>query len=122
MIKTITVSISKSNAPCPKCGSVSKRHSINSRIVQHLGVDCPCRLKIVYSKHYCKSCNKYFSNNSGSYIPYGRSRYSSSVHSKAVELYNNMSLTAASDLLKEYYHVKVPPTTIYDWWKSSQTT
>ena len=47
--------------PCPKCGTVSKRHSIGRRRLREVGISAPTVLEVTYSKHYCVNCRKHFS-------------------------------------------------------------
>jgi hypothetical protein len=105
---------------CTRCGSDNTcRHSKKTRRIHHLNTDHPVEVRYQYSYHFCLDCNKYFGPALTPYAGVGDScRYSLAVREKAIEIYNDneVTLQKCSELLFKGFNVRVPPTTIHDWW------
>jgi hypothetical protein len=102
--------------PCPKCGAAAARHSIGKRYVQEIAFDKPTVIKVIYSKHYCKSCKKIFnapmqdiSENSCSYTTRVRNVVLSCILSE------NRKVQTVRQLMQQKYFVTISSATIYRW-------
>lgn len=103
-------------APCPKCKTMSKRHSIGQRRLREVGISTPVILEVTYSKHYCPDCHKHFSLSMDHLAqPYGQ--FTNRVRRTATDLIlrNSMTLERATQRMRQKYHVHLPPTTLHDW-------
>ena len=107
---------SRKTAPCPKCRVSSKRHSNGKRRLREVGISTPVILEVIYSKHYCKSCQKYFSLPLDHLAP-KNSQYTNRVRRTAMDLIlkQSMTLEKATTRMRQKYHVYLPPTTVHDW-------
>ncbi len=113
---TRRVTMSRKNAPCPRCGGLSKRHSNARRRLREVGISGPVVVEVTYSKHYCENCRKHFSLPMDHLAP-AHSHFTHRVRRAAVNLVITRSLTlerAALRMRREYF-VNVPPTTLHDW-------
>ena len=112
------INISRKTAECPKCGCISKRHSLGNRYLHELGSSMgkPVMVEVTYSKHYCLHCRKHFSLTMD-YLAPPRCQYTNRVRKVAIELVRNQSFTyeQASIRMKNKNLVDVPITTIFDW-------
>lgn len=107
-------SVVKKQATCPRCKSKSRRHSLADRHMRDLGRGRPKEISVTTSKHYCKNCRKHFTVSLGTLAPKG-SRYTWAVIKKALSLREEHTLEQTAKILRQKHHVRVPPTTIYDW-------
>jgi len=114
--KVRKINLSRKTAPCVKCGTLSKRHSIGRRRLREVGVSGPTLLEITYSKHYCVTCRKHFSLPMD-HIAQPSGRFTNRVRRTAVDLVVKQSLTLekATLRMRQKYHVHIPPTTLHDW-------
>ena len=55
------INLSRKEIYCPKCNTLSKRHSEGRRRLREVGINSPVVLEVTYSKHYCLNCRKHFS-------------------------------------------------------------
>ena len=115
-IKSRRMNLSRKMAPCPKCKTVSKRHSVGKRTLREVGISSPTVLEITYSKHYCMTCRKHFSLPMD-HLAQPSGRFTNRVRRTAVALVVKESLTLekATQRMRQNYHVHVPPTTLHDW-------
>ncbi|MCX7934632.1 MAG: hypothetical protein N3A66_05160 [Planctomycetota bacterium] len=115
-VKIRKINLSRKVAPCVKCGTLSKRHSLGQRRLREVGVAGPTILHITYSKHYCPVCERHF-NLPMEHLAQPGSNFTNRVHRLAVELVtrHNFTLEKAKEILKQKYHVHVPVTTIHEW-------
>lgn len=95
---------------CPKCGTMSKKHSVGIRKVKCLGII----KEIKHSKHYCPTCRKIFSVG---YDGAQRCRlYSDKLINKCVQLVKEgNSFTNTSKIINSKYRTHVPISTIHGW-------
>lgn len=103
---------------CPRCGQLSKRHSVGRRKLREIGIRGPTVLLVTYSKHYCEHCRKHFSKDL-SYLAPPSGRFTHRVRKTAVELYKrgkNMTFEKVSIAMRARYYVYCPPTSIHEWW------
>lgn len=110
------INLSRKTAPCPRCGEVSKRHSIGQRRLREVGISGPTILEVTYSKHYCVSCRKHFSLPMD-HLAQPSGRFTNRVRRTAVDMVvkQSMTLEKATQEMRQKYHVHVPPTTLHDW-------
>lgn len=110
------INLSKAEEPCPKCGTISKRHSVGKRKLHEINKSKPLILEVTLSKHYCLLCRKHFSLSLGSLAP-SKSRYTTQVRRIAVDYVAqaHMTLEDASFEMQKKHNVRVPPTTLYEW-------
>jgi len=110
------INLSRKTAPCSKCGTVSKRHSIGRRRLREVGISAPTVLEVTYSKHYCVNCRKHFSLPMD-HLAQPSGRFTNRVRRTAVDLVvkQSMTLERATQRMRQKYHVHVPPTTLNDW-------
>jgi len=110
------ICLSRKNCPCPRCQTVSKRHSICKRKLREVGISGPTVLEITYSKHYCIHCRKHFSQPMD-HLAMPSGRFTNRVRRTAVDLVvkQSMTLEKASSRMCQKYHVHIPPTTLHDW-------
>ncbi len=115
-VKIRRINLSRKVAPCVKCGTISKRHSIGQRRLREVGVTGPTVLHITYSKHYCSKCRKHFSLPM-EHIAQPSGRFTNRVRRTAVALVlkQAMTLEKATVRMRQKYHVHIPPTTLHDW-------
>lgn len=115
-VKVRTINLSRKTATCPRCGTMSKRHSIGHRKLREVGISCATVLEVTYSKHYCPECRKHFSLPMD-HLAQPASRFTNRVRRTAIDLITKESLTLekAAGIMAEKYHVRVPPTTLHDW-------
>ena len=110
------MNLSRKEAPCPKCSTVSKRHSCGRRTLREIGISSPTVLEITYSKHYCMTCRKHFSLPMD-HLAQPSGRFTNRVRRTAVALVVKEALTLekATQRMRQKSHVHVPPTTLHDW-------
>jgi len=110
------INLSRRTAPCPKCGTVGKRHSNRTRRLREIGISAPSILVIIYSSHYCPKCDKHFTLPM-EHLAAPRARFTNRVRKTAVDLVirESMTLDKAMTRMRHKYLVHVPPTTIHDW-------
>ena len=108
--------LSRKTAPCPKCGTPSRRHSEGHRLIREMGELAPIVLEVIYSKHYCRTCRKHFSTPMGHLAP-ANARFTNRVRRTAVGLVlrDALTLDKAARRMAERHFVHVPPTTLHDW-------
>lgn len=115
MKPTRTINLSRAVCACPRCGEESKRHSVSSRNLAEIGVTAPALLRVVYSKHFCRTCRKFFCAPMD-HIARPSSRYSLRVMRSAVALVESgATLGEAAQAMRSRYHVRVPVTTLHLW-------
>jgi hypothetical protein len=106
----------KKEIPCVHCGRSAKRHSIKKKEVNtELG-----KTMLVFSKHYCPSCDKYFTNPASEKHAPIRRNVSWGLLWKAVELAKTMSLDKASAEIQTQTGYSLSPTTLHDWVSNSE--
>ena len=110
------INLSRKESVCPKCRTVSKRHSEGRRRLREVGVSYPVVLEVTYSKHYCPKCRKHFSQPM-EHIALPSGRFTNRVRRTALDLVlrRSMTLEKATHRMSQMYHVHVPPTTLHDW-------
>jgi transposase len=110
------INMSRKTSPCPKCGEMSKRHSIGRRRLREVGISGPTVLEVTYSKHYCEKCRKHFSLPMD-HLAQPSGRFTNRVRRTAVDLVIKQALTLekATQRMRQKYYVHVPPTTLHDW-------
>lgn len=115
-VKIRKINLSRKTAPCPHCGTISKRHSIGQRKLREVGISAPTLLEVTYSKHYCPTCRKHFSLPMD-HLAMPSGRFTNRVRRTAVDLVvkQSMTLEKATQRMRAKYHVHVPPTTLHDW-------
>ena len=115
-VKCRRMNLSRKTAPCPKCSTVSKRHSIGQRTLREVGISSPTILEITYSKHYCMTCRKHFSIPMD-HLAQPSGRFTNRVRRTAVALVVKEALTLekATLRMRQKYYVHIPPTTLHDW-------
>ena len=104
---------------CPRCGRSCFRHGRGQRTLHDVGClvhDWPRRLQVVYSQHYCASCDSYFNANMADLAPPG-SHYTLRVIALAVRLVveDGLPYRLASWHLWRDHRVFVPFATIQNW-------
>lgn len=122
MTTTRRIIIVRELAHCPHCNLLCKRHSIGRRKPHDFGVTRPTRLEITYSKHYCPACGTRF-NVPMSHLVEPGSHYTNRVRFRALEMMLRQGLTLAATrwaLWKERW-VKVPESTLHEWWMRELT-
>lgn len=110
------INLSRKNAPCPQCGTISKRHSIGKRLLRDANISIPTTIEVIYSKHHCTKCRKYFSLPMDHLAQPG-GQFTNRARRIAVDLVvkQKMTLKRAAQQMQEKYHVCVPFTTLHDW-------
>jgi hypothetical protein len=105
--------------PCPRCGRSCYRDGLGRRTLHDLG--CPVRdrprvLQVVYSRHHCTACRRYFSVTLSDLAPPG-SHYSQRVIALAVRLVveDGLPYRVASWHLWRDHRVFVPFATLQNW-------
>jgi hypothetical protein len=104
---------------CPRCGRSCFRHGRGLRSLHDVGClarDRPRRLQVVYSQHYCASCDRYFNADLADLAPPG-SHYTLQVIALAVRLVveDGLPYRLASWHLWRDHRVFVPLATIQNW-------
>jgi hypothetical protein len=105
--------------PCPRCRRSCFRHDRGRRALHDVGCllrDRPRRLQVVYSQHYCVSCDTYFNADMADLAPPG-SHYTCRVITLAVRLVveDGLPYRLASWHLWRDQRVFVPFATIQNW-------
>ena len=110
------INLSRKMIECPKCGTVSKRHSEGTRQLREIGITSPVVLVVTYSKHYCTVCRKHFSQPM-EHIAMPSGRFTNRVRRAALDMVSAQQLTLekAANRMRQKYFVHVPPTTLHDW-------
>lgn len=110
------INLSRKTCPCPRCDTISNRHSVSDRILKEVGMSGPTVLKIIFSKHYCSNCRKYFSLPMNHLASPG-ARCTNRVVRTAVKyvVEDALTLEKASRKMKEKFFVDIPVTTLHDW-------
>jgi hypothetical protein len=108
---------------CPTCGRSCPRRSRGQRLVHDLGSlrrNRPCDLRVLYSKHYCTSCGRYFNVDLSDLAPAG-SHYTHRVLDLAVRLVveDGLPYRLASWHLWRDHRVFVPFATLQNWIESA---
>jgi transposase len=117
------INLSRKTAPCPRCDTISKRHSIGKRRLREVGISAPAILEVTYSKHYCVNCRKHFSLPMD-HLAQPSGRFTNRVRRTAVDLVVNQSMTLekATQRMNQKYYVHVPRSTLHDWlWQRFDT-
>lgn len=114
-MKTRNVSLRRKVAPCPVCGTPSKKHSEGVRRPREIGLGEPTILNIYISKHYCVKCRKHFSQDTTHLAPKGYKCTARVVRTALQLLKDGQTLERASNHMWSRYHVKVPTTTLHEW-------
>jgi len=114
--KVRRINLSRKTAPCPKCSTISKRHSIGRRRLREIGISAPTILEVIYSKHYCVNCRKHFSLPMD-HLAQPSGRFTNRVRRTAINMVirESMTLAKVSQKMRQKYHVYVPATTLCDW-------
>ena len=117
------INMSRKVSQCPRCGGVSKRHSIGRRRLREVGISGPTILEVTYSKHYCETCRKHFSLPMD-HLALPSGRFTNRVRRTAIDLVIKQALTLekATQRMRQKYYVHVPPTTLHDWVVAELTT
>lgn len=106
----------RKQAPCPRCGTMSHRHSRRTRCLAEIGVGARTFLNVAYSMHSCGVCRKHFAVDMTHLAPAG-ARYTWRVMRTALDVQGRRgwAFEKVSGYMRMRYHVDVPPTTIYEW-------
>jgi hypothetical protein len=101
----------RKTAPCVYCGRDSKKHSVKRKKVRtEEGVQ-----QLIVSTHYCRSCDKYFTNPDGEKHAPIRRGVSWGIILKALRLVEDMTLEQACQALRRQTGYELSPTTLHDW-------
>jgi len=108
---------------CPRCGRSCYRDNVGRRVLHDLGSvrkNRPRDIQLVYSRHRCKTCDRYFSADMSDLAPPG-SHYTHQVISLAVRLVieDGLPYRTASWHLWRDHRVFVPFATIQNWIEAS---
>lgn len=108
---------------CPTCGRSCYRDNVGRRVLHDLGSvrkDRPRDTQLIYSRHRCKTCDRYFSVDMSDLAPPG-SHYTHQVISLAVRLVieDGLPYRTASWHLWRDHRVFVPFGTIQNWIEAS---
>lgn len=108
---------------CPICGRSCYRDNVGRRVLHDLGSvrkDRPRDIQLIYSRHRCKTCDRYFSVDMSDLAPPG-SHYTHQVISLAVRLVieDGLPYRTASWHLWRDHRVFVPFGTIQNWIEAS---
>ena len=108
---------------CPTCGRSCYRDNVGRRVLHDLGSvrkDRPRDIQLIYSRHRCKTCDRYFSVDMSDLAPPG-SHYTHQVISLAVRLVieDGLPYRTASWHLWRDHRVFVPFGTIQNWIEAS---
>ena len=108
---------------CPTCGRSCYRDNVGRRVLHDLGSvrkDRPRDIQLIYSRHRCKTCHRYFSVDMSDLAPPG-SHYTHQVISLAVRLVieDGLPYRTASWHLWRDHRVFVPFGTIQNWIEAS---
>ena len=108
---------------CPTCGRSCYRDNVGHRVLHDLGSvrkDRPRDIQLIYSRHRCKTCDRYFSVDMSDLAPPG-SHYTHQVISLAVRLVieDGLPYRTASWHLWRDHRVFVPFGTIQNWIEAS---
>ncbi len=98
---------------CPKCGEISRKHSIKrSEKISLFGK----KIEVVNPRYYCVNCKKYFTKYQDRDGRYSRSVY------RAVKRWYDLSKTYEenSEMFESCFGVKVPVSTLCDWMKEHE--
>lgn len=100
-------------AKCPKCKSISKKHSVSERLVRTLSTD----VLVISSKHYCPECQRHFCNPAvEKHLAPKKSKYGWDLIREAQRLIKEgFTLSAVSEMMQKMYRVCVPVTTLHGW-------
>lgn len=104
--KPIRMTIIRKRTSCPRCGTLSKRHSICTRTLLDVGLRV---ILVRYSKHYCPMCRRHFSLQIPGLAP-ASGKYTYAMRALAVK-----GRKAGTTLEKLAVSIRVPATTIHDW-------
>jgi len=101
---------------CPLCSQPAARHSSSSRTLFELSRTQPTRIKLLYSRHYCKFCSKFFHPDIAD-LADPASHYSSKTKDFVLRkiLQENFTVPNLRKLLHTQYHLSISPATIYRW-------
>ena len=110
------IDVSRKVCACPVCGYKSKRHRNNVRRLCEIGIDRPVVLEVRYSAHYCLECRKHFSVPLDHLAKLGAHYTNRVVACALAVLKDGMTLKVAVAHMLDKYFVKVPPTTIHEWY------
>jgi len=110
------INLSRINTPCPKCMTISKRHSNGKRKLKEVGISAPTILEVTYSKHYCTKCRKFFSLPMD-HLAKPAGRFTNRAQRTAVDLVvkQSMTLQQASIRMRQKYFIEIPESTLHDW-------
>jgi hypothetical protein len=105
--------------PCPKCGQAALRHHVKQRTLHDVGdlvSGRPREIRLSYSQHYCRVCQKYFSVDTTDLAP-PQGQYTYRVMAVAVRtvVEDGMPYREASWRLWRDHRVFVPFATIQNW-------
>ena len=109
----------ESHRPCPSCGKPARRGHVYHRQLHDVGdlvSGRPVELRMTYSQHHCKVCNKYFMTDLSDVAPPG-SHYTHRVIALAVRVVveDGLAYRNASWHLWRDHRVFVPLATIQNW-------
>lgn len=110
------INMSRKVSQCPRCGGLSKRHSIGRRRLREVGISGPTILEVTYSKHYCERCRRHFSLPMEHLAPAG-GRFTHRVRRAAVAMVvaQALALDKAALRMRQKYFIRVSPSTLHDW-------
>jgi hypothetical protein len=109
---------------CPRCQRSCYRDNLGHRLLHELGRtpgDRPRDLHVVYSRHCCTRCRRYFSADLSDLAPPG-SHYTHQVIARAVRLVveDGLPYRAASWHLWRDHRVFVPFATLQNWVEAAE--
>jgi hypothetical protein len=111
--------VNHARRPCPGCGRAATRLRTQHRTLHDLGdpvAGRPIDLRVTYSQHHCKPCNRYFNADMLDLaVPGGH--YTNRVVAAAVRavVEDGLPYQSASWRLWRDHRVFVPPATIQNW-------
>lgn len=116
-MNVLKINLSRAVTKCPVCGAASKRHSAGHRRLRDIRGQLSVVLEVIYTKHFCPKCRKYFSVPMV-HLAEPAARYSLRVKQRALAMLDGRSsLEQVSRELRRQYSIDVPATTLHDWRK-----
>lgn len=109
------IDLSRTIAECPVCAQPGKRHSAGRRKLRDICGRVPAVLEVVYTKHFCIRCRKFFSV-SMVHLADPASRYTLRIKRRALDmLREGVTLERVRRDLRRQHRIDIPATTLHDW-------
>ena len=120
-MKIKDIDLTNKTIECPVCGSISKRHSSATRLINDLGFSEAIQLRIKFNKYFCEECCKYFSFPMSD-LAKNNCKFTNRVKTVCANLVvrEGLKYKEAVRYMKKEYFVNVPLSNIGDWvsaWK-----